>query len=152
MWAETVRQRRAIVVNDYPAPNPLKKGYPEGHAPLSRFLAVPVFSDGRIVAVTAVANKPSDYTPQDVHQLTLMMDAVWKMAERKRAEAALAEAKAGGGSRQPGQERVPGQHQPRVADPLARRPGHDRTGAAGQAVRPRCRRICGWRTTPPMCC
>ncbi len=93
MWAETVRQRRAIVVNDYPAPDPLKKGYPQGHAPLFRFLAVPVFSNGRIVAVTGVANKPSEYTPQDERQLTLMMDVVWKMAERKRAEAALAEAK-----------------------------------------------------------
>jgi PAS domain S-box-containing protein len=94
LWAETVRQRQAIVVNDYPAANPLKRGYPAGHAPLSRVLAVPVFSDGRIVAVAAVANKASDYTPQDQYQLALTMDAVWKVAERRVVETALAEAKA----------------------------------------------------------
>jgi PAS domain S-box-containing protein len=32
IWGEAVRQRRPIVVNDFSAPDPLKGGYPEGHA------------------------------------------------------------------------------------------------------------------------
>ena len=53
------------------------------------FLTVPVFFQGRIVAVAAVANKPTDYNAADVNQLTLMMEVVWKMVERQRAEEEL---------------------------------------------------------------
>ncbi len=86
LWGEAVRQRKAIVVNDFSAPDPLKKGYPEGHANLFRYFTIPVFSEGRIVAVVGIANKPTDYTDADVNQLTFMMDSVWKIIERKLAE------------------------------------------------------------------
>jgi diguanylate cyclase (GGDEF)-like protein len=81
-----VRQRRPVVVNDFGAPNPLKRGYPEGHALLTRFMTIPVVSRGHVVAVVGVANKPTDYTDADASQLTQMMDVVWKIAERQRAE------------------------------------------------------------------
>lgn len=86
IWGEAVRQRRPIVVNDFTAPNPLKKGYPRGHAELFRYFTIPVFSDNRIVAVVGVANKSSDYTDSDVQQLTLLMASVWKIADRKQTE------------------------------------------------------------------
>ncbi len=89
IWGEAVRQRRAIVVNDFAAPNPLRRGLPEGPAPLSRFLTVPVFSSGRIVAVVGVANKVAPYDDADIRQLNLMMDFVWRVVERRRAEAQL---------------------------------------------------------------
>ncbi|MGE5172834.1 MAG: PAS domain S-box protein, partial [Betaproteobacteria bacterium] len=89
IWGEVVRQRKPIVVNDFTAPHPLKKGYPQGHSKLYRFFSVPVFSDGRIVAVVGVANKKTDYAEHDVRQLTLMMDSVWKIVERKKAEEKL---------------------------------------------------------------
>lgn len=90
LWGEAVRQRKAIVVNDFAAENPLKKGYPEGHPPMERFFTIPVFAEGRIVAVVGVANKPSDYTDYDVAQLTIMMDSIWKIAEAKQATEELA--------------------------------------------------------------
>ena len=86
IWGEAVRQRRPIVVNNFAAPNPLRRGYPEGHAPLTRFMTIPVISRGKIVAVVGVANKQTAYTDADVSQLTQMMDVVWKIAERQRAE------------------------------------------------------------------
>ncbi|MBP1731081.1 MAG: sensory transduction histidine kinase [Deltaproteobacteria bacterium] len=89
IWGEVVRQRKAIIVNDFSAPHPLKKGYPEGHAPLVRFFSVPIFSEGRIVAVTGFANRPAEYTDRDVSQMTLLMDSVWKIVERKKAEEKL---------------------------------------------------------------
>jgi len=89
IWGEAVRQRRAILVNEFAAPNPLKRGLPEGHAPLARFLTVPVFSGGRIVAVVGVANKIAPYDDADIRQLNLMMDAVFRGLERRRAEAEL---------------------------------------------------------------
>ena len=86
IWGEVVRQRRPIVINDYQAANALKRGYPEGHTPLSSFMSIPVFSRARIVAVVGVANKVLPYTEVDVGQLSQTMDVVWKMAERIRAE------------------------------------------------------------------
>ncbi|MDA8424407.1 MAG: PAS domain S-box protein [Nitrospiraceae bacterium] len=89
IWGEVVRQRKPIIVNDFSAPHPLKKGYPEGHAPLFRFFSVPVFSEGRIVAVVGFANRPAEYTDRDVSQMTLLMDSVWKIVERRQAEEKL---------------------------------------------------------------
>jgi len=91
IWGDVVRERRVILVNDFAAPHPRKRGYPEGHAVLQRFLSVPVFFEGRIVAVVAVANKDSSYDQADVRQLTLLLDGVWKIVLLKEAEAARRE-------------------------------------------------------------
>ncbi|RPH48355.1 MAG: PAS domain S-box protein [Desulfobacteraceae bacterium] len=85
IWGEAVRQRKEIIVNNYQAVHPLKKGYPEGHAMLYKYLTVPVFNDDKIVAVVGVANKSADYNETDVLQLTLLMDAVWKVVEQNKA-------------------------------------------------------------------
>jgi PAS domain S-box-containing protein len=86
IWGEAVRQRRAVMLNDFQAYHPLKKGLPDGHVMLKRFLTVPMIVDGDIVAVVGVANKASDYCEADEMQLTLFMDAVWKIVTRKRSE------------------------------------------------------------------
>jgi len=91
IWGEAVRQRKDIVVNDFMAPNPLKKGLPEGHAPLFRYMTIPVFSNSQIVAVLGLANKMTDYDQSDVLQVQLLMDALWKEVERKRGEKSLIE-------------------------------------------------------------
>lgn len=90
LWGETVRQRRPIIVNDYQAPNPYKKGYPPGHAPLTRVLLVPVFDGEHLVAVAGVGNKEDDYEEADVRQLTLLMNGMWWHIKRMRAEERLA--------------------------------------------------------------
>ncbi len=86
LWGEAVRQRRPILVNDFAADHPLKKGYPAGHAQLSKYLTVPVFGRGKIVGVVGVANKASDYRETDILQLSLLMEAVWKVVEQRQAE------------------------------------------------------------------
>lgn len=85
IWGEAVRQRKAIIVNDFIAPNPLKKGYPSGHADLGRFLTIPIFDDGKIVAVVGVANKQTDYNQTDILQLTILMHSVWKQTDKMQA-------------------------------------------------------------------
>jgi PAS domain S-box-containing protein len=81
-WGEAVRQRKTIVMNNYAEENPIKKGIPQGHVSLIKFLTIPVFSGGKIVAVAGVANKNEDYNNADIRQLNLLMDAVWKISER----------------------------------------------------------------------
>ncbi|MEI6305587.1 MAG: ATP-binding protein, partial [Deltaproteobacteria bacterium] len=93
IWGEVVRQRKPIILNNFQASHPLKKGYPEGHAPLYRYLSIPVFDNENIVAVVAVANKESDYIQTDMLQLTLLMDSVWRMVERIRSEEEIVQAK-----------------------------------------------------------
>jgi PAS domain S-box-containing protein len=89
LWGEAVRQRRPIITNDYAAPNSYKKGYPEGHVKLHRFMAIPVFDGEGMVAVASVANKEEAYDETDVRQLGLLMDGMWRLIRRKRAEEAL---------------------------------------------------------------
>ncbi|NLT52467.1 MAG: PAS domain S-box protein, partial [Ignavibacteria bacterium] len=89
IWGEAIRQRKEIVVNDFQSENPLKKGYPEGHAPLKKFLTIPVFQAEQIVAVVGVANKENDYEAQDVESLQLLTSSIWNKVNSLKSEAAL---------------------------------------------------------------
>ncbi len=84
IWGEAVRQRKPIVINDYRAAHPLKKGCPEGHVPLLKFMTVPIFKDEQIVGVIGLANKETDYDQADILQVSLLMEAVWNVAENMR--------------------------------------------------------------------
>ncbi len=86
LWGEAVRQRRPVITNDYEAPNPLKKGYPSGHVHVTRHMNAPVFEGERIVVVAGVGNKETNYDQSDVRQLTLLMQGMWRLIQRKRAE------------------------------------------------------------------
>ncbi|MGO9571019.1 MAG: PAS domain S-box protein [Desulfomonilaceae bacterium] len=86
IWGEAVRQRKPIIVNDFQAPNPLKKGYPNGHVELHNFMTILVLADEKIVAVVGAGNKDSDYDETDVRQVSLLMDSVWRIAKSKRSE------------------------------------------------------------------
>ncbi|KAF5065756.1 PAS domain protein [anaerobic digester metagenome] len=91
LWGEPVRQRRPVITNDYAAPNPKKRGYPEGHPPIRRHMSVPVMEGDRVVMVAGVANKEVDYTENDVSELSLLMQGLWQVLKGKRAEASLRE-------------------------------------------------------------
>ena len=92
IWAESIRRRTAFILNDYQAPNPLKKGLPPGHLPITRLLTVPLVSDGRIVGIVVVANKEDGYKESDALQLALLMNPVLTMIDRRQKEQNLARA------------------------------------------------------------
>ncbi len=89
IWAEPIRQRKAMIINDYPAPNPYKKGYPQGHLDLVRFMGVPVVENNRVVAVAGVANKREGYAESDLNKVSLLLEGMWDLIMRKRAEEKL---------------------------------------------------------------
>ncbi len=91
LWGEAIRQRKPVITNDYAAENPHKKGIPPGHVPLTRHVNIPVFDGEKIVAVAGVGNKKENYNDDDVRQLTLLMDGMWRILCRKRAKEALRE-------------------------------------------------------------
>ncbi|HOM86764.1 MAG TPA: PAS domain S-box protein [Spirochaetota bacterium] len=91
IWVETIKQARPVVINNYNDYHPAKRGYPEGHVDIQRFLGIPVFKDNRIVATVGVANKETDYTEIDILQITMLMDSAWQKIEKIKSEQALAE-------------------------------------------------------------
>lgn len=80
---EAVRQRRAIMVNDFASTNPLKKGYPSGYVRIVRFMTVPIFKKNSIVGVIGLTNKATDYLDADILQIALLMEAVWKFMKKQ---------------------------------------------------------------------
>ncbi len=91
LWGEAVRQRRAIVTNDYAAPNPWKKGFPEGHVSVIEAHECADFRRGPDRHRRRVwATRPVEYDERDVRQLTLLMSGLWTIIVRKRSEEALA--------------------------------------------------------------
>ncbi|MBW2097133.1 MAG: PAS domain S-box protein [Deltaproteobacteria bacterium] len=86
LWGEAVRQRKPIITNDYSDPNPLKKGCPEGHVEIKRHMNIPVIDGERIVAVAGVGNKDEEYDESDLLQLTLMMQGMWRLIQRKQVK------------------------------------------------------------------
>ena len=86
IWAEAIREHRPIIVNDYQKPGSRKKGYPEGHVPISCLLSVPIVEKGRAVALVAVANKMQDYNESDILHLDLFIQTAWGILKLKEAE------------------------------------------------------------------
>lgn len=89
LWGEAIRQRKPIITNDYPAPSSLKKGYPKDHVHLTRHMNMPIFDGDRIVAVAGVGNKDETYDESDLRQVTLLMQGMWQLIQRKQLEDAL---------------------------------------------------------------
>lgn len=92
VWAECIHRRAPVIHNDY-AHLPQRKDLPEGHASLIRELTVPVLHNGLVVAVIGVGNKPVDYTVEDIEIVHQLASMVMDVAERKRAEDALQQAR-----------------------------------------------------------
>jgi PAS domain S-box-containing protein len=90
LWGESIRQRRTIITNDYQTENLLKKGQPIGHLNTLRHMSVPIFDGEKIVALIGVANKESSYNESDERQLSLLIDGMWKLLLKRRAEEILA--------------------------------------------------------------
>ena len=84
IWGDAVRNRRPIIINDYKGLETGKRGLPEGHVPIDRYLGIPVFDGDRIVSVISVANKAREYDEGDVRQLTLLMNGMWRQLQRNK--------------------------------------------------------------------
>jgi len=89
VWAEAVRQRKPLVINDYRQEHPGKKGLPAGHVPLTRLLSVPFLTAGKVSLIAAVANKETDYTPEDLRQLETFIANARMVLDKRRSDQIL---------------------------------------------------------------
>ncbi len=86
IWGEVVRQRKPIIVNDFNAPNKLKKGYPKQHVKLRNYMSIPVFDNEKIIAVVGVANNDTGYSDFDANQLIVLIQSAWGIKKQKELE------------------------------------------------------------------
>jgi PAS domain S-box-containing protein len=91
VWAEAVRRREPLILNDYAAAHPAKKGLPRGHVSLTRLLVVPMLREGRVVALAAMANRRDDYETEDVRQVLAFLGSIQMVLDNRRTHEALRE-------------------------------------------------------------
>ncbi|HPF07422.1 MAG TPA: PAS domain S-box protein, partial [Spirochaetota bacterium] len=89
IWAEAVRNRGDLLINDYSIEHPAKKGYPEGHVKLEKLMVIPVFKGEKIIAIGAVANKKDNYNNKDALIVRTFMANVQSVIDRKMSDSAL---------------------------------------------------------------
>ncbi len=92
LWADSVRQRKPVIHNDFQSESQ-RQGYPAGHAHLVRHIGIPILENGKVRMLIGVGNKASDYDDNDVHELQLIGNDLWRIFTRRRAEIELALAK-----------------------------------------------------------
>jgi signal transduction histidine kinase/CheY-like chemotaxis protein/HPt (histidine-containing phosphotransfer) domain-containing protein len=92
IWADAIRERRVLFVNDYSQPHPSKKGLPAGHTHLERFMVVPLFEGEKVVAIAGVGNKATAYDASDERQMILLLGGMFHCVQRQRDRKALQEA------------------------------------------------------------
>ncbi|WP_052807875.1 bacteriohemerythrin [Methyloterricola oryzae] len=91
VWADCLRQRRAVVHDDY-ASLPHRKGLPEGHAPVIRQLTVPVLNGALVTAILGVGNKREPYSQDDIEIAQELASMAMDIVEKKRNDERLHQA------------------------------------------------------------
>ena len=84
-WVNCIRERRPVVYNDY-ANSPNQRGLPTGHAPVHRFMSIPVIRDGKVSIIFGVGNKAADYDDSDVAQLQVVANELHKIMTQRAAQ------------------------------------------------------------------
>jgi PAS domain S-box-containing protein len=89
VWAEAVRQKKPLIINDYQGCSLPKKGYPAGHVDLKNLLVIPYFIENKMHSVVAVANKEFEYSDSDINSVTNFLNDIYSVIRRLEAEKEL---------------------------------------------------------------
>lgn len=87
-WVDCVRLKRPVVYNDFPD-SPNRKGLPEGHTPVKRFMSIPVVDGARVIFIFGVGNKTEKYDDYDVTQIQLAANDLQRIIRQRRSEEEL---------------------------------------------------------------
>lgn len=92
LWADAIRGKCPVIVNDFTASRPEGRQIPKGHVPLTRYMGVPLIDNDGVVLLAGVGNKSAPYNESDVRQVTLIMSGLWKIIKQKRTDEELRDA------------------------------------------------------------
>ncbi|MCF8242951.1 MAG: PAS domain S-box protein [Melioribacteraceae bacterium] len=87
-WVDCLKQKKPVVYSDFKN-SPNQKGLPEGHTVLKRFMSVPVIYKDNIKFIFGVGNKETNYDDNDVLQIQLIADELYKVLESRKANEEL---------------------------------------------------------------
>jgi|GEM_PF-2634113 len=88
VWVDCITTRAPVIHNDYENLSH-KNGLPDGHAPISRELVVPVLRQNHVVAILGVGNKATPYDQEDVKVVSEFADTAWETVASMQAKDAL---------------------------------------------------------------
>ncbi|MEI6758448.1 MAG: PAS domain S-box protein [Chlorobium sp.] len=86
LWADALRERKAVIHNDYSAFWP-KHGGPDTHPGITRTLVVPVMKGKNVMAMLGVANKPFLYDEEDIRWVNALANIASDIIDTKLAGA-----------------------------------------------------------------
>ncbi len=86
VWADSVRLKKPVIINDYIPTCTDGKFLPKGHIPLTRVISVPVMVGDQVVAVIAGANKKEPYNEEDIQSLVTFAHSTWEILYRRKIE------------------------------------------------------------------
>lgn len=82
-WAECLRTKAPSIINDF-MDRAENKDLPKDHAPIHRFMAVPLVENEVVVAMFGMANKAAPFDENDIQQLQLFLMGVWRVLAARR--------------------------------------------------------------------
>lgn len=85
LLSEKIQPKEAVVIDDSVNVSPFKSGKYEELGEVTRHIDISVADDERIVATAGVGNKTEEYDDSDTRQLTLLLQGMWKLMQRKLA-------------------------------------------------------------------
>jgi len=85
LLSEKIQPKEAVVIADSVNVSPFKSGKYEELGEVTRHIDISVADDERIVATAGVGNKTEEYDDSDTRQLTLLLQGMWKLMQRKLA-------------------------------------------------------------------
>jgi two-component system cell cycle sensor histidine kinase/response regulator CckA len=87
-WVDCVRFKHPVIYNDFPN-SPNRKGLPEGHVPVRRFMSIPVIDEDKVRIIFGVGNKAEQYEEHDVVQIQLVANELHKIIKQRRSDEAM---------------------------------------------------------------
>ncbi len=87
-WVDCVREKRPVIYNNF-SDSPNRKGLPEGHTPVKRFMSIPVIEGGTARIIFGVGNKSEEYNDNDVVNLQIIANELSKILSRRNIENSL---------------------------------------------------------------
>ncbi|MFA6413495.1 MAG: PAS domain S-box protein [Syntrophales bacterium] len=87
-WVDCVRLKRPVVYNEFSS-SPNRKGLPEGHTPVKRFMSVPVVEGDKVRIIFGVGNKSQEYNELDAVRIQVVANDLQRIMAQRRAEAEI---------------------------------------------------------------
>ncbi|MCG8039130.1 MAG: response regulator [Candidatus Thiodiazotropha taylori] len=84
IWDDCLRQGKLVIYNDCSGKEE-KYRMPDGYFPCYRHMSVPIYEQGKVVAIIGVGNKRVPYDEADARQIALFGNGAWSIIQKQRS-------------------------------------------------------------------